>query len=120
MTAIACSKSPNGPFHPLSTMRFPLALNMICSFAAIFPHVGESISRVVDSGNPRIRPSYQILNARFGVRSGRFEVAAFIDNLLDEDAVLADNRTLAAEAIGRPRIVRNRPRTFGVDIRANF
>ena len=99
---------------------FPLGTQHDGFVRADLAHVGESISRVVDSGNPRIRPSYQILNARLGVRSGSFEIAAFIDNLLDEDAVLADNRTLAAEALGRPRIVRNRPRTFGIDIRANF
>ena len=99
---------------------FPISTNYDAFLRGDFSHVGESISRVVDSGNPRIRPSYQILNARIGVRASSFEVSAFINNLLNEDAVLADNRTLAAEAFGRPRIVRNRPRTFGVDIRANF
>ena len=99
---------------------FPISTSHDAFVRGDFSHVGESISRVVDSGNPRIRPSYQILNARIGVRNDRWEVAAFINNLLDEDAVLADNRTLAAEALGRPRVVRNRPRTFGVDIRANF
>ncbi len=85
-----------------------------------FAFVGESISRVVDSGNPRIRPSYEIVNARFGVRNDSYSIGLFVDNLFDEDAVYADNRTLAAEAAGRPRIVRNRPRTIGVDLRTNF
>lgn len=85
-----------------------------------FAHVGDSISRVVDSGNPRIRPSYEIINMRLGVRNDSYTIGVFVDNLLDEDAVYADNRTLAAEAAGRPRVVRNRPRTIGVDLRANF
>ncbi len=89
-------------------------------FRADFAHVGESISRVVDSGNPRLRPGYEILNARLGFRSDQYSVGVFVNNLLDEDAVFADNRTLAAEVGGRPRVVRNRPRTFGVDLRARF
>lgn len=83
-------------------------------------HVGSSISRVVDSANPRIRPSYEIVNLRIGVRTEAYEIVAFADNLFDEDAVFSDNRTLAAEAAGRPRIVRNRPLTIGLDLRYNF
>ena len=85
-----------------------------------FAHVGESISRVVDSGNPRIRPSYELVNWRAGLRSDDLTLAFYVDNLFDEEAVFADNRTLAAEAAGRPRIVRNRPRTIGIDVRKSF
>lgn len=83
-------------------------------------HVGESISRTVDSGNPRIRPSYMIANARFGLKNDTWQAAVFVDNLFDEAAVFGDSRTLAAESIGRPRIVRSRPRTMGVEVRTNF
>ncbi|MEL7028685.1 MAG: TonB-dependent receptor, partial [Pseudomonadota bacterium] len=87
---------------------------------ADFSHVGESISRTVDADNFRIRPSYQILDVRGGLRSEQYEVSLFINNITDERAVFGDNRTLAAEALGRQRVVTNRPRTIGVDLRANF
>ncbi|MEM9750245.1 MAG: TonB-dependent receptor, partial [Pseudomonadota bacterium] len=83
-------------------------------------YVGESISRTVDAGNPRIRPSYTIVDMRGGLRSDKYEVAFFIDNVTDERAVFGDNRTLAAEALGRQRVITNRPRTIGIDLRANF
>jgi len=85
-----------------------------------FAYIGDSISRVVDSASPRLRPSYNIVNARFGLRNDKYEVAFFIDNLFNEIAVFSDNRNIAAEAFGRPRLVRNRPQTFGIDLRANF
>ena len=85
-----------------------------------FAHVGSSISTVVDSGNPRIRPSFNILNARIGLRSLNYRVSLFMDNLFNEEAVYSDNRTLAAEAAGRPRIVRNRPATVGLSLGYDF
>ena len=85
-----------------------------------FAHVGSSISTVVDSGNPRIRPSYSIVNARIGLRSLNYQVSLFVDNLFNEEAVHSDNRTLAAEAAGRPRIVRNRPVTVGLNLSYDF
>lgn len=83
-------------------------------------HVGESISTVVDTGNPRIRPSYTLVNAHIGLRSPKTRISLFIDNVFDEVAVYSDNRTLAAEVAGRPRIVRNRPTTIGLRLGYNF
>ena len=83
-------------------------------------HVGNSISRTVDALNPRIRPGFEIANGRIGVKNDTWQAAIFVDNIFDTDAIFGDNRTLAAEALGRPRIVRNRPRTFGLDLRSNF
>lgn len=83
-------------------------------------HVGSSISRTVDAANPRTRPSYTIANARLGLKADDWQAAVFVDNLFNEDAVLGDSRTLAAESLGRARVVRSRPITFGVDLRKNF
>ena len=44
----------------------------------------------------------------------------FADNVTDERANLADNRSIAAEMPGRPRIVTNRPRTMGLEARYRF
>jgi len=70
--------------------------------------------------NPRLRPSYSLLDARLGVRSDALEFALFGKNLADTHANLADNRSLAAEAPGLPRIVTNRPRTIGIEARYRF
>jgi len=40
--------------------------------------------------------------------------------LTNVEANLADNRSLAAETIGRPRLVINQPLTIGVEFRASF
>lgn len=85
-----------------------------------FSYVGSSISTVVDSNSPRVRPSFSLINARAGLRNQQYEFVLFVDNLFDDDAIFSDNRTLAAEAAGRPRIVRGRPRTIGVEIRSRF
>ena len=41
-------------------------------------------------------------------------------NLANEAANLGDNRSLAAETPGRPRLIVNQPRTFGIEVRASF
>jgi len=73
-----------------------------------------------DALNPRKRPSYSLVDLRAGIRSEMFEVALYAKNLTNEHANLADNRSLAAEAPGRPRIVTNRPRTIGLEARYRF
>lgn len=73
-----------------------------------------------DPLNPRKRPSYSLVDIRAGVRNETFEVAVYAKNLTDEHANLADNRSLAAEAPGLPRIVTNRPRTIGLEARYRF
>ncbi len=87
---------------------------------ADFAFVDSSISTVVSSGNPRTRPSYALLNARFGLKNDANKVTFFVNNVFDRDVVLSDSRSLAAEAGGRVRVARNRPRTIGVDFRINF
>lgn len=66
------------------------------------------------------RDSWQALNLRAGVQKDNWDITAFADNLTDERANLADNRSIAAEMPGRPRIVTNRPRTIGVEARYRF
>ncbi len=66
------------------------------------------------------RDSWQALNLRAGVQNDTWDITAFADNLTDERANLADNRSIAAEMPGRPRIVTNRPRTIGVEARYRF
>ena len=85
-----------------------------------YSFVGKSVSTVVNSSEARNRPAFSLLNIRFGLQNNLNQIVLFIDNATDETAVFSDNRTLAAEAVGRARIVRNRPRTFGFEFRRSF
>ena len=83
-------------------------------------YTGDSVSASVSTTNPRVRPSYSIVDARFAVDFGHYELALVGKNLANTLADLGDNRSLAAETIGRPRLVVNTPRTIGLDFRARF
>ena len=83
-------------------------------------YTGDSVSASVSATNPRVRPSYSILDARFAYDFGQYELALVGKNLANTIANLGDNRSLAAETIGRPRLVVNMPRTIGLDFRARF
>jgi iron complex outermembrane receptor protein len=83
-------------------------------------YMGDSVSASVDTTNPRVRPSYSIVDARAAYQFGVYELALVGKNLANTEANLGDNRSLAAEALGRPRLVVNAPRTVGLDFRMKF
>jgi iron complex outermembrane receptor protein len=63
-------------------------------------------------------PSYEIGNLRVGLKQDRFEVAAFVNNLWDEEARLALDYERGRSA--RVGYLTNQPRTFGVTARWDF
>jgi iron complex outermembrane receptor protein len=77
-------------------------------------------------GNPTISqftfrtelPDYQLGNLRFGVKSGRWEAAAFVNNLWDERAFLSVDRERGTRA--RVGYLTNQPRTYGVMLHLGF
>ena len=71
-------------------------------------YYGESKS--FNNGTVNGRDSWSAVNLRAGVMNEIWELILFMDNATDERANLADNRSIAAEMPGRPRIVTNRPR----------
>jgi len=81
-------------------------------------HYGESSSS--NNGEPRARDAWSAVNLRVGMFNDTYEVIFFIDNATDERVNLADSRSIAAETPGRQRIVVNRPRTMGIDVRMRF
>lgn len=85
-----------------------------------YSYADSSFSANNDPLNPRLRPSYSLIDARLGLRSDTLDIALFGKNLANTHANLADNRSLAAEAPGLPRLVTNRPRTIGVEARYRF
>jgi iron complex outermembrane recepter protein len=87
---------------------------------ADYSYVGRSFSGNNDPSDPRERPAYRLINARVAFDHGTFEVAVVGKNLADEVANLGDNRSIAAEVPGRPRLFVNQPRTIGVEFRQSF
>ena len=81
-------------------------------------YVDDSISLV--NGENRGRDAYEQVGLRLGLRNYKYSWTLFASNLTNEIANLADNRSLAAETPGRPRFVVSRPRTIGVEFKANF
>lgn len=87
---------------------------------ADYAYVGRSFSGNNSPANPRERPSYNLLDARFAFVRGPLELALVGKNLTNEAANLGDSRSIAAEVPGRPRLFVNQPRTIGVEFRTHF
>ena len=81
-------------------------------------YTDDSISRV--NSEVRNRDAYEQVGLRFGLRDEKYTFTAFMRNLTDEIANLADNRSIAAETPGRPRFVVSRPRTIGAEFSFSF
>src|SRR5205814_5035 len=85
-----------------------------------YSYVGSSFSSSNSSPVPRERPAYRLLDARLALSSGATEIALVGKNLSNTVTNLGDNRSIAAEVPGRPRLFLNQPRTIGVEIREHF
>ena len=85
-----------------------------------YAYVGRSYSGNNSPANPRERPSYNLLDARFAFVHGSLEFALVGKNLTNEAANLGDSRSIAAEVPGRPRLFVNQPRTVGIEVRTHF
>lgn len=80
----------------------------------------HSFSANEDPVNLRLRKSYAITNIRIGAKDTHYEVGAFINNVFDVHANLSDDASEAGEDPGRPRILVNPPRTFGLEGTVRF
>jgi iron complex outermembrane receptor protein len=81
-------------------------------------YYGESTT--APTGTVVVRDDWTLLNLRAGMIRDSWEVILFADNVTDERANLSDNRSIAANTDGRPRVITNRPRTLGVEARWRF
>ena len=83
-----------------------------------FPGViGGPLTQDTFTFNPEL-PSYDLLNLRLGVTTGKWDVALFANNVTDELALLALDQERGTRA--RVGYLTNQPRTFGVSARVNF
>jgi len=85
-----------------------------------YSYMGSSYSANNSVTNPRKRPAYRLLNARFAFSNGKTELALVGKNLTNEVTNLGDNRSIAAEVPGRPRLFLNQPRTIGIEFTQRF
>jgi len=92
-----------------------------------YSHVGESwslnnaiASPVTGIAMALRRPAYNLTDLRAGVHNDRWEVAAFVKNITNEHANLADAILIGATIPGQPRFEINQPRTAGVELRLRF
>ena len=124
-----------------ATYSFPIGTDSEAFFNASFQHVGSRFTQPGDQeNNPRTfvhglpfggapatastivdlkLPDYQLVNLSAGVElAGDIDISVYVNNLLDENALLAFDR----ERGGRARLAfsTNQPRTFGVTVRKGF
>jgi iron complex outermembrane recepter protein len=92
-----------------------------------YSHVGESSSYnnaiadpVTGLAEPVRRPAYNLTDLRGGVHNDRWEIAAFVKNVTNERANLADAILIGATIPGQPRFEINQPRTAGLELRLHF
>jgi outer membrane receptor protein involved in Fe transport len=100
--------------------QWPLRANWAPFGRIDYSYIGESFSANNGAVHPLRRPSYEIADLRLGVRHDRFEIAAFVTNLTNEHASLADAVLIGAQLPGQPRVLINQPRTVGIDVRIRF
>jgi iron complex outermembrane receptor protein len=79
--------------------------------------IGGPLTESTFRFNPEL-PAYDIANLRLGFLNGRWEFAAFINNLFDEQARLALDQERGTRA--RVGFLVNQPRTFGVSARIHI
>jgi iron complex outermembrane receptor protein len=79
--------------------------------------IGGPLTASTFAYNP-VMPDYNLLNARVGVRHGKWDVALYCNNITDEIAWLALDRERGT--LARVGYLTNPPRTFGLQFRADF
>ncbi len=118
---------PRWTFTAAADYERPVSATVDGFLHAEYSYVGSSTSvtnAIIDPATgrivPRFRPSYDLIDARLGMRFGRYEVALFGKNLADTRANLSDSQPISAETVGLARVVVNRPRTIGLEGRIRY
>ena len=111
---------PDWTGNGAATYTLPLTNSWNLVSVVDYSYVGSSYSANNSPTEPRKRPAYHLLNARFAFGNGTTEFALVGKNLTNEVTNLADNRSLAAEVPGRPRLFLNQPRTIGIEFTQRF
>jgi iron complex outermembrane receptor protein len=78
--------------------------------------IGGPLTQGTFNFNPEL-PAYDIANLRLGFLTGKWEFAAYVNNLFDEQALLSLDQERGTRA--RVGFLVNQPRTFGLTTRIN-
>jgi len=113
---------PRLNFAASAQYTFPLSSGGLDGFGRVdYSYTGDSTTTFNDLSTANGLPShfnpdaYGLLNLRLGVQNERWTAALFVENATDERAELLIDNAGVTE-----RITRNRPRTFGMNVRFNF
>lgn len=98
---------------------FPIAGNNTGYLRASYEYVGGS-NASYNPTDPLHKPAYRLVNARLGFTTDRWNVALFVDNLLNEHAELSVTNDEGADIPWLERITTTRPETIGVDVSTHF
>jgi iron complex outermembrane receptor protein len=79
--------------------------------------IGGPLTQTTFTFDPEL-PAYDIVNLRLGLLSDRWDVAAFVNNVTDERALLAIDQERGT--LARVGFLTNQPRTFGLNARVEF
>ena len=79
--------------------------------------IGAPLTATVFRYDPEM-PAYDLINLRVGLRKNRWDVAAYLNNVTDERALLSLDRERGTRA--RIGYLTNQPRTFGIATRFDF
>jgi iron complex outermembrane receptor protein len=79
--------------------------------------IGGPLTATTFTFNPKL-PAYQIVNLRLGMLNETWDVAFFVNNLTNEQALLALDQERGTRA--RVGFLVNQPRTFGLSARIKF
>ena len=99
-----------------SSIEVPVADRTRLYGDATWQYVG-SIFNYPGTFDPRRvkQPAYSLFNAKLGVRRGRYDLSAYVNNFFNKRAVLFHDRIL-----GETRDTLNRPRAIGLNLKADF
>ena len=79
--------------------------------------IGAPFTQSTFTFNPKL-PAYDIVNLRLGVLINRWDTALFVNNVTNENALLALDQERGTRA--RVGYLINQPRTIGISTRVNF
>jgi iron complex outermembrane receptor protein len=80
-------------------------------------NIGGPYTQTIFTFDPEL-PDYQILNLRLGFANAKWDFSGYVNNVTDEQALLALDQERGTRA--RVGYLVNQPRTFGVTARVNF
>lgn len=133
---------PKVQFAGAATYQWPVMTDALAYVTGTFQHIGSRFTQVGDQDlgtlnllsfgantpgapltsttfryDPEL-PAYQNLNLRVGLRRGSWDLSFFVNNVTDEEALLAFDQERGTRA--RVAFLTNQPRTYGIAHRISF